>query len=149
VSNDYLGTPKYFSSVTTLDATASKGGPQTATRPSTAGNRRSGGAWFRSPAARDPRRRIYIYRNEAAQRQRFLQQSQWLKRPRYRTNTFLAEPGLAALHSRLWKPRDKSKLFGFDNVEQANISSRFGTSYTMPARSNARAISQTLGRERQ
>jgi hypothetical protein len=121
VSND-MGTPSVFSSVTTLDAIGEVKVILNSYQAEYAGNggavvqvvSKSGGKEFHGGG-------YYYGRNEALNANDFFNNRNSVKRPRYRYNTFGASLGGPIYIPGKWNT-DKSKLFGFYNVEQWQIS---------------------------
>jgi hypothetical protein len=145
VSND-MGTPGVFSSVTTLDAIGEVKVLLNSYQAEYAGNggaimqvvTKSGSKDFHGGG-------YYFLRNEALNANDFFNNRNSLKRPRYRYSTVGATLGGPIYIPGHWN-QDKSKLFGFYNVEQWQISVPGSVNqYTMPtAQERQGDFSQTL-----
>ena len=145
VSND-MGTPNVFSSVTTLDAIGEVKVVLNSYQAEYAGNggavvqvvTKSGGKEFHGGG-------YYYGRNEALNANDFFSNRNGVKRPRYRYNTFGGSLGGPIYIPGRWN-QDRSKLFGFYNVEQALISIPGAVNqYTMPSALERQGdFSQTL-----
>jgi hypothetical protein len=132
VSNDQ-GTPNVFSSVTTLDAIGEVKVLVNSYQAEYAGN---GGAVVQvvsKSGTRDFHGGGYYYvRNEALNANDFFSNRNNVRRPRYRYNTLGASLGGPIYIPGRWN-RDRSKLFGFYNIEQFLISLPGSVNhYTMP-----------------
>jgi hypothetical protein len=145
VSND-MGSPNVFSSVTTLDAIGEVKVVLNSYQAEYAGNggavvqvvTKSGGKEFHGGG-------YYFIRNEALNANDFFSNRNSVRRPRYRYNTFGATLGGPIYIPGKWN-RDRSKLFGFYNLEQWGISVPGAVnSYTMPSALERQGdFSQTL-----
>ncbi len=145
VSND-MGTPSVFSSVTTLDAIGEVKVILNSYQAEYAGNggavvqvvTKSGGKDFHGGG-------YYFVRNEALNANDFFNNRNSVRRPRYRYNTFGATLGGPIYIPGKWN-QDRSKLFGFYNLEQWQISIPGALNqYTMPtAQERQGDFSQTL-----
>src|SRR6266481_371122 len=132
VSNDQ-GTPSVFSSVTTLDAIGEVKVVLNSYQAEYAGNggavvqvvTKSGGKDFHGGG-------YYYLRNEALNANDFFSNRNVVKRPRYRYSTLGATLGGPIYIPGHWN-QDKTKLFGFYNIEQWQISVPGSVNqYTMP-----------------
>lgn len=132
VSND-MGSPNVFSSVTTLDAIGEVKVILNSYQAEYAGNggavvevvTKSGGKEFHGGT-------YYYVRNEALNANDFFSNRNGVKRPRYRYNTFGGSLGGPIYVPGKWN-QDRSKLFGFYNLEQWQISIPGAVNqYTMP-----------------
>lgn len=145
VSND-MGTPNIFSSVTTLDAIgevkvvlnsyqaeyAGNGGAVVQVVTRSGGNEIHGGGY-------------YYLRNEALNANDFFNNRNGVRRPRYRYSTLGGSLGGPIYIPGHWN-QDKTKMFGFYNVEDVRISVPGSiNSYTMPSALERQGdFSQTL-----
>jgi hypothetical protein len=145
VSNDQ-GTPNVFSSVTTLDAIGEVKVLVNSYQAEYAGN---GGAVVQvvtKSGTRDFHGGGYYYlRNEAFNANDFFSNRNNVRRPRYRYNTFGGTLGGPIYIPGKWN-QDRSKLFGFYNLEQFLISLPGNVNqYTMPTALERQGdFSQTL-----
>ena len=145
VSNDQ-GTASIFSSVTTLDAIGEVKVLLNSYQAEYAGNggavvqvvTKSGGKQFHGGA-------YYYGRNNVLNANDFFSNRNGVKRPVYRYNTFGATLGGPIYIPGKWN-RDRSKLFGFYNLEQWSIRIPGNvTQYTMPSAAERTGdFSQTL-----
>ncbi len=145
VSNDQ-GTPSVFSSVTTLDAIGEVKVLLNSYQAEYAGN---GGAVVQVVTKSGTRDfhggGYYFVRNEILNANDFFSNRNNVRRPRYRYNTFGGTIGGPIYIPGKWN-RDRSKLFGFYNIEQFLISIPGSVNqYTMPtAQERQGDFSQTL-----
>src|ERR1041384_6276779 len=145
VSND-MGTPGVFSSVTTLDAIGEVKVLLNSYQAEYAGN---GGAIMQVVTKSGSRDfhggGYYFLRNEALNANDFFNNRNSLKRPRYRYSTLGATLGGPIYIPGHWN-QDKSKVFGFYNVEQWQITVPGSVNHnTMPtAQERQGDFSQTL-----